>query len=378
MVAPLAVQAAPKQAAASSTAAAPKRPAAPRKPRGPSAFVPGSGTAIDYVGDDFEDAGWELRSQASQELAGSRTSSSAGRWAQSTNDRWHEGPERGQPDHLEVVPTPAGGIEGSVQALSLRTLHSGIPGLNTRDVQQDDLIANCISRLRGGIPVSERPSCTVRVYLPPADQWENRSGPHFGYRASCFDDDHGTTTTGLFSISRESEVEPYWPGMWIHFRSAGSRGAPRRTRRTSRFAANRMGHDFRVQEISIDEFGWWTFGMSFSPDGMVHYYASPGVDELTAADYLTSQFPYGYPGPAVPHVFLRRVQSQRRPDMVDAVRDRRPEAVRGRRTARGVDRRPEGAARNPHGGAKCSSARQSELRRWKARKTSGGNSGKRR
>jgi hypothetical protein len=34
--------------------------------------------------------------------------------------------------------------------------------------------------------------------------------------------------------------------------------------------------------------------MSFSGDGMVHYYASPGVDELTADDYITSQFPYSF------------------------------------------------------------------------------------
>jgi hypothetical protein len=27
---------------------------------------------------------------------------------------------------------------------------------------------------------------------------------------------------------------------------------------------------------------------------MVHFYASPGVDDLTAEDYLTSQFPYGF------------------------------------------------------------------------------------
>ena len=40
--------------------------------------------------------------------------------------------------------------------------------------------------------------------------------------------------------------------------------------------------------------GWWTLGISVTPDGMVHYYASPGVDELTEDDYITSQFPYSY------------------------------------------------------------------------------------
>jgi hypothetical protein len=190
------------------------------------------------------------------------------------------------------VTTPAGGLEGSTKSLLMRTLHSGIPGRNTRDVQQDDLIANCTARLRGGIPVGERPSCTVRVFLPPAEQWENRSGPHFGYRTSATTMSAGKTK-GLFGSSRESELEPYWPGMWIHFRSQGSRGA----RADSAYIAvrsNRMGHDFPAKEIAVEQFGWWTLGMSYSADGMVHYYASPGVDDLTAADYLTSQFPYGF------------------------------------------------------------------------------------
>jgi hypothetical protein len=34
--------------------------------------------------------------------------------------------------------------------------------------------------------------------------------------------------------------------------------------------------------------------MSFTPDGAVHYFARPGVDDLTASDRITSQYPYGY------------------------------------------------------------------------------------
>jgi hypothetical protein len=34
--------------------------------------------------------------------------------------------------------------------------------------------------------------------------------------------------------------------------------------------------------------------MTLTPDGQVHYYASPGVDPLTAQDYLTSQYPYSF------------------------------------------------------------------------------------
>jgi hypothetical protein len=257
--------------------------------RSASAFIPGAGTYIEYASDDFEDESWEFihrHPKSSRE----QDEQTRGPMGVSNNDRWHEGPERGQPDQIQLTPTPANGIEGSKHALLLRTLRSGVPGTISNDVQQDDLIANCTDRLRGGISVSERPSCTVRVFLPPADQWENRSGPHFGFRASATTLTIGKSS-GLFGLSRSNEVEPYWPGMWIHFRSAGSRGVEEDSAYIA-VRSNRMGHDFPAKEI--EEFGWWTLGMSFSSDGMVHYYASPGVDDLTAADYLTSQYPYGF------------------------------------------------------------------------------------
>jgi hypothetical protein len=46
--------------------------------------------------------------------------------------------------------------------------------------------------------------------------------------------------------------------------------------------------------MGIDQFGWWTLGMSFTADGSVHYFARPGVEPLTAADHLTSQYPYSF------------------------------------------------------------------------------------
>jgi hypothetical protein len=255
----------------------------------PSAFVPGAGMCVDHVSDNFEEADWQF---AHRHPKSSREQDEQlrGPMGTSKNDRWHEGPERGQPDQIQVIATPDGGLADSKHALLLRTLRSGIPGYNSGDVQQDDLIANSLVRLRGGIPVAERPSVVVRVYLPPAEQWERRSGPHFGFRASV-STLAASKTAGIFSITRENEVEPYWPGMWIHFRSAGSRGAKTDSAYIA-VRADRMGRDFKVREI--DQFGWWTFGMSFSPDGMVHYYASPGVDNLTLGDYITSQYPYSY------------------------------------------------------------------------------------
>ena len=56
--------------------------------------------------------------------------------------------------------------------------------------------------------------------------------------------------------------------------------------------AGSRGQDIRGPKIT--EPGWWTFGMSFTPDGRVHYYAHPGVEDLTEDDYITTQNPYSF------------------------------------------------------------------------------------
>jgi hypothetical protein len=98
---------------------------------------------------------------------------------------------------------------------------------------------------------------------------------------------------GFFGSRSETTNEPYWPGMWINFRSKTSR----RIKEDSAFLTIRAetnGRDFRALNIPADQFGWWTLGMSFTANGMVHYYAHAGVEDLTAADHLASKFPYRY------------------------------------------------------------------------------------
>ncbi len=258
-------------------------------------LVPGTGTLIDYVGDNFEDPSWSFvhnlpKSSREQD---ERLRSPTGK---STNGRWIEGPERGHPDHMKVVKNPSGALPGSEYGLLVRTLNSGIPGYRSNDVQQDDLIANCISRLGMSIPVRDMPSAVVRVYLPPADQWENRTGPQFGFRIST-----STTVTelaspgrGFFSSSRTTtKQEPYWPGLWIHFKSETSRNVEEDSAFLA-YRGNRQGRDIRCKEITADQFGWWTLGISVTGDGQIHYYAKQGVEDLTAADHITSQFPYSF------------------------------------------------------------------------------------
>ena len=263
--------------------------------------VPGSGKQIDYVGDKFEDPEWSFvhNMPKSSREQNERT---YGPLAYSKNRRWSEGPERGQPDSLMIIPTPPNGLPGSEQSLQITTMHSGVPGEQSFDVQQDDLILNVSTRLGSSVRASEMPSCVVRLYLPHPDIWENRTGPHFGMRL-------GVRTTaqkprqGLFSIGTSLQNEPYWPGIWVHFRSKTSPGIDQDSV-LLKVRANALGHDFPVKKIPAEQFGWWTFGMSVSPDGRIHYFARQGVDDLTLSDLMVSQKPYGYEAERVTSFFF--------------------------------------------------------------------------
>jgi hypothetical protein len=213
----------------------------------------------------------------------------------SSNGRWYEGIKRGQPDFMKVVPTPEGGLPGSEYSLLLRTVNSGIPGHHSYQMQQDDLVINCQQPLGQAISIAQSPSCVVRVYLPPFDQWEDRSGPTLGIRVAlethAWKEPENKGASFFGRRSKQYLPEVYWPGMFVQFCSQ----TDRRYNADSAYLtirANGRGGDIRGPEITTT--GWWTFGISCSPDGQVHYYASPGVDELTAEDYIMSQTPYSY------------------------------------------------------------------------------------
>ena len=243
-------------------------------------FLPGTGEFIAKVGDDFEDPNWAYtynNPKNSYELDG-RARNPAGF---ANNRRWFEGPLRGHPDELKRVPTPEGGLPGSEGALLMRSLFTGAPGVASGRNQQDDLIINVRERMGGMIPIGWLPSVVVRVYMPPFDEWEKRTGNTLGFRAGM----RGSRPGG------KKAIEDYWPGMFIYFRSKSDR----RNKQDSAYflvRGDRNGRDFKGPEIT--ETGWWTLGMSFTADSQVHYYASPGVDDLTPADRISSQVPYGF------------------------------------------------------------------------------------
>ncbi|MGD9632532.1 MAG: hypothetical protein AB7G28_05435 [Pirellulales bacterium] len=239
-------------------------------------FVPGTGEFLEDCSDNFEDPTWSytLRLPKSSSEQDEKSRPPGG---MSSNRLWHEGALRGTPDVVKRVATPPGGIEGSMGALMFASKYTGIPGRPSGKQQQDDLLMKFDRRLGRSVPMNWQPSCTVRVYLPAFDNWEQRSGPSFGMRADC----RGRKPDG--------EMEPYWPGMfWLFRRADGKKVEQDFAQLTIR--SGPRGND--VRSVKAAEPGWWTMGMSFTPDGQIHYYASPGVDDLTSEDYLASYFPY--------------------------------------------------------------------------------------
>jgi hypothetical protein len=241
--------------------------------RGAYPLVPGTGREITAVGDDFEDESWEYVPNwpKSSNNIDKRTRNPGG---YSTNGRWFEAALRGQPDYVARVDTPPNGLPGSRGALMLRTLQSGIPGQPSGQDQQDDFIANLRSRIGAYIPISYEPSVVTRIYMPPVEQWENRNGSQFAFRAG---------------VRGGDENEEYWPGIFIQ---AASRG---RGVESAYLVIRADGRGRDIRSIAIEQTGWWTLGMSFTADGRVHYFAKPGVQNLTKDDYLTSYVPYNMP-----------------------------------------------------------------------------------
>ena len=255
--------------------------------------VPGTGAEIIGVADDFEDPEWNYipRNPKSTEDIDEKQRGPMGR---TTNGRWYEGIKRGHPDIVKRVSTPTDGLPESTGAMLLQSKFTGIPNKPSGKMGQDDFVANVQYRLRRKLKVSEVPSVTTRVFLPPVSEWENRTGPHFGFRlaletTAMVDKESGF---GIFKrTTREMGNEIYWPGMFIEFENK-NQSKKEDDYATIRIRGNKRGKDFMGRQITST--GWWTLGMSVTPDGMVHYYASPGVDELTEDDYITSQFPYDY------------------------------------------------------------------------------------
>ncbi len=253
--------------------------------------IPGSGSKIRQVGDDFEDEKWTFI-QNGQKASKEQDEQIRQPLGYSENKRWFESPKRGYPDIIRRVKTPDGGIPGSKGALLLQTVNSGVPYAKSYKMMQDDLVVTSASKI-GMLSVARTPQVTVRVYFPEFHQWEDRTGAHFGYRI-----DLKTTKleeqaqSGFLRTYRNmvSVEEAYWPGMFVEFHSQTDAKYKEDAARLI-IRGNHYGREVPSRDITP---GWWTLGMSVTPDGQVHFYASPGVGPLQKEDYLYSSRPYGY------------------------------------------------------------------------------------
>ncbi|MEX1041543.1 MAG: hypothetical protein WDZ51_12975 [Pirellulaceae bacterium] len=255
--------------------------------------VPGNGVLIWM--DDMEDPDWTYvpnNPKSSQEqdkqvrLPGGI----------SKNKLWGESAKRGHPDYLHRVETPAGGIPGSTGSLVMQTLNSMVPGRSSFTLGQDDLIC----RVPGSYSVASYPNCVVRVYLPPFEKWEQRSAPaSLGFRTTVI----GTRTerkgSGIFASNKQDTTES-WPGIFIEYRCAKDANVEEDE---AQWIIRGAAHG-DIKGPKVTELGWWTIGMSFTPDGRCHYYIGPGVEDLTEDNLIGSHHPYNYKIKSVSGMFF--------------------------------------------------------------------------
>jgi hypothetical protein len=249
--------------------------------------VPGTGIKLQKVGDDFEDEKWDYVPNAPKS---SKEQDEQVRFptGYATNRLWFEGQKRGHPDVIKRVDTPPGGIAGSKGSLLLQSVRTGIPGYVSHKMQQDDFVMACMSRV-GAIHVGRTPSVVSRVYLPPFEEWEDRSGSQFGFRIDLKLTQ--VETKGRFIFKKTiRKTEPFWPGFFIQFHSKTD-AKFKEDSAVLLMRGDQYGHEKPGPQMTP---GWWTLGMSVTPDGQVHYYAKKGVENLTSKDYLYSSWPYGY------------------------------------------------------------------------------------
>lgn len=271
-------------------------------------FVPGSGQLVNK--DDFEDSSFTYTPNLPKS---SKEEDEQVRFPLGTtsNGMWNESPKRGAPDVVKRVETPANGLAGSTGALYLRTRDSGIPGrpdFNFRKEGYHQAQDDFIMKARP-MPLSYSPSTVVRVYLPEWENWEQRNGVSFGMRLGMQgpQEKESEIGFGLFGrklkTSKHVENEPYYPGYFIQFVP----GNDPKNKEGKPYAillirADELGHE--IQGPVIREPGWWTLGMSVSPDARVHYYAHAGVHDLTPADHIKTTFPYRIPGTTFNTIFF--------------------------------------------------------------------------
>ncbi len=203
----------------------------------------GRDVRLDVLCDDFEAEDWAF------DLAANRDA----------QNHW-TGSYRGAPRRLERVAPPADGLEGSRGALSLRT-----EGDTDAHPNQDDLInRDYTSRLGRPLARADRPVFTVRIWMPPFEQW-TPGAANVGFR-------HEARSQQM--VGPENSVGYYYPSIWLRHTPAANEA----TEAGPRWYV-RIGTGAAPDEDAgpIPHAGWWTLALAFDEEGVGHYYARPGV-----------------------------------------------------------------------------------------------------
>jgi hypothetical protein len=129
----------------------------------------------------------------------------------------------------------------------------------------------------------------THVYVPKWPKWERREGNSFCFRAACDAYTTKVVSHGWFGSSSATVLDEYWPGLMFYFHPGD--GDKTKDYCTLRVRAAQNGGDYNA--VDIKEPGWWTLGMSFTPDGQVHYFAHAGVAPLSVQDHIATENPYG-------------------------------------------------------------------------------------
>lgn len=269
---------------------------------GHAQFVPGTGKLINT--DDLEQEDWTYSYQFPKS---SKEEDEQIRYplGNSSNRMWIESPKRGAPDVVRRVETPPGGPSGSKGALYLRSRDTGVPGRPGHKQAQDDFILTAKP-----VSISHSPSFTVNVFLPEWSEWEQRHGVSFGIRAGMQGPmEKEKPVKGVRRLfdrrakERVMEMEPYYPGFFIEYVPASAPGnTSKKDFAVIVIRADELGHEVRGPNIMKP--GWYTFGMSVTPDARCHYYACQGVRDLTEKDFITSTLPYNIRGTMFNTIFF--------------------------------------------------------------------------
>ncbi|MGV2336392.1 MAG UNVERIFIED_CONTAM: hypothetical protein LVR18_20545 [Planctomycetaceae bacterium] len=155
-------------------------------------------------------------------------------------------------------------------------------------MEQDDLIMSCSSRV-GMISAAAVPTASLASGSPALISGKTAPAATSA-TALTLKPPSPKRKKSCCSPKNVKKQEDYWPGFFIEFHSAHDGRFPK-DEAWLIIRGNHLGQEIRSIQLTP---GWWTLGMSVSGDGRVHYYARPGVENLTPANLLHSGNPYSY------------------------------------------------------------------------------------